>query len=140
VLIADSGDVDDAVRMLIRIGLDRVVHWVEAREVVGADGLLCTHEVEVSVIESKDDAVVLDVRNASEFGEGHIPGATNVAYLQLSRRLAEVPTGSPIYVHCRSGVRSARAVSYLNEHGFEATNITGGFMAWEAAGYRVVKP
>ena len=140
VLVANACDVEEAVRMLVRIGLDRVVNWVDPEDVASTDGLLTTNEVAVGSIKSMDDVVVLDVRNASEFGEGCIPGATNVAYLQLSKRISEVPAGKPIFVHCRSGFRSARAVSYLNEHGFDATNIAGGFMAWEEAGYPKEKP
>ncbi len=139
ILVADENDIEEAVRMLVRIGLDRVVNWIDPSDVAKATGLQTTDEVNVGAINAMDDAVVLDVRNASEFGEGHIPGAINVAYLQLSKRIGEVPIGKPIFVHCRSGFRSARAVSYLNEHGFDATNIMGGFMAWEEAGYPIDK-
>lgn len=139
VLVAEEGDVEEAVRMLVRIGLDRVVNWIDPSDVAKAAGLQTTDEMEVGAIKAMG-GVVLDVRNASEFGEGCIPGATNVAYLQLSKRIGEVPTGKPIFVNCRSGFRSARAVSYLSEHGFDATNIAGGFMAWEEAGYPIDKP
>ena len=139
VLIADAHEVEEAVRMLVRIGLDKVVGWVDPESVSQVKDLKTTNQVDVAAVHGKSDAVILDVRNASEYEQGHIPGATNVAYLQLSKRLGEVPEGSPIYVHCKSGFRSARAVSYLNEHGFDATNIAGGFMAWEAAGYPVEK-
>ncbi len=137
VLIADARDVEEAVRMLVRIGLDRIVHWVDPDDVVRGDGLVSTPEVDVATLKGMDRAVVLDVRNSSEFDEGHIPEAVQVPYLQLNKRLDEVPVGSPIFVHCKSGFRSARAVSYLNAHGFSATNVAGGFMAWEEAGYPV---
>ncbi len=140
VLVANACDVEEAVRMLVRIGLDRVVNWVDPDDVSRAEGLQKTKEIDVNALQGLDDVVVLDVRNASEFGQGHIPGAMNVAYLQLSKRLDEIPVGKPIFVHCLSGFRSARAVSYLNEHGFDATNIVGGFMAWEEAGHRIDKP
>jgi hydroxyacylglutathione hydrolase len=137
VLIAQACVVEEAVRMLVRIGLDKVVGWVDPESISRVQGLEKTNEVDVAAVHAKNDAVILDVRNASEYEEGHIPGATNVAYLQLSKRLGEVPKGSPIYVHCRSGFRSARAVSYLNEHGFNTTNVAGGFLAWEEAGFPV---
>ena len=140
VLIAHEHEVGDAVRMLVRIGLDRVINWVDPTKVMNAAKLLTTDEVPVSSIADHKDAMILDVRNATEFEEGHIPGAINVAYLQLANRLHEVPTGKHIFVNCRSGFRSARAVSYLNEHGYSATNIAGGFLAWEAEGYPIAKP
>lgn len=140
VLIAHENEVENGVRMLVRIGLDRVVYWVDPSALMSASKLLTTAEVQVKTIADHKESMVLDVRNATEFDDGHIPGAINVAYLQLANRLSEVPAGKHIFVNCRSGFRSARAVSYLNEHGYSATNIAGGFLAWEAAGYPVKKP
>jgi len=140
VLIEAEKNIEEAVRMLVRIGLDRVVGWVDPAAIAGMAGLVTTGEISVQELANMDDALVLDVRNASEFREGRIPGAINVAYLQLAKRLDEVPAGKPIFVNCRSGFRSARAVSFLNEHGFEATNIAGGFLAWEAAGKPIEQP
>jgi adenylyltransferase/sulfurtransferase len=48
--------------------------------------------------------------------------------------LSEVPQDRPVLVHCRSGARSARATALLRRHGFNATNMVGGYLAWEAAG------
>ena len=140
VLVADPNTIEEAVRMLVRVGLDRVIHWIDPDDLESRSDLHTTQELEVAKIHAMDDAVILDVRNASEFAEGHIPGATNVSYVQLPKRMNEVPAGLPIYVNCRSGIRSARAVSYLNEHGHNAINIAGGFLAWEAAGFDVQKP
>lgn len=140
VLVIDEELIEEASRMLIRIGLDQIVNWIHPDDIGDVDGLAKTGEVDVGAINNMDDAVILDVRNASEFKEGHLPGAVNVAYLQLPKRLGEVPVGKPIYVNCRTGFRSARAVSYLNEHGFNATNLAGGFLAWEEGGYPVELP
>lgn len=139
-LVADQEVIKEAVRMLIRIGLDQIVGWIDPEDLGRTDGLISTNEIDVEAIHSMEDAVIVDVRNISEFEEGHLPGATNIAYLQLPKRLDEVPTGKPIYVNCRSGFRSARAVSYLEKHGFDATNIQGGFLEWEDAGYEIEKP
>lgn len=139
VLVAEPGQVDAAVRMLVRVGLDRVGHWIPPELVEHAPKLRTTDEIDVKQLASQREPVVLDVRNAWEFEAGHIPGAVNVTYLQLPERLKEVPAGAHLYVNCRSGFRSARAVAYLNEHGYLATNIGGGFLAWEAGGYPVVR-
>ena len=140
VLVADPDMIEEITRMLIRVGLDRVLFWLDANDLNTRSELLTTQEIDVEQVHALDDPVILDVRNASEFAEGHIPGATNVSHVQLAKRISEVPIGQPIYVNCRSGFRSARAVSYLNEHGFNATNIAGGFLAWDAAGFEVQKP
>jgi hydroxyacylglutathione hydrolase len=76
---------------------------------------------------------VLDVRRKTEFAEGHIAGATNIAHTRLLSRLAEVPKDRPILVNCRSGARSARACSLLQRHGYHVTNLAGGMLAWEMA-------
>ena len=139
VLIANACDIEEAVRMLIRIGLDRVTGWVDPEDISKVDGLEQIEQVDCEAVRAMDGAAILDVRNAAEFAQGHIPGAINVAYLQLSKRMGEVPADKAVYVHCKSGFRSARAVSYLKKHGFKATNIAGGFMAYEEAGFPIEK-
>ena len=76
---------------------------------------------------------LLDVREPQEFQICRIPGSTLIPLGQLPARLNEVPTaaGSPeIIVHCKSGVRSARAVRLLQERGIAARNLKGGILAW----------
>jgi adenylyltransferase/sulfurtransferase len=76
---------------------------------------------------------VLDVREPQEFQICRIPGTTLIPLGQLPARIAEVPAaaaGRPIVVHCKMGGRSAKAVALLREHGIEATNLTGGILAW----------
>jgi hydroxyacylglutathione hydrolase len=76
---------------------------------------------------------VLDARRQTEFVEGHIEGASNISHTRLLARLKEVPRDRPILVNCRSGGRSARACSLLQKHGYDATNLAGGYLAWEKA-------
>jgi len=76
---------------------------------------------------------VLDVREPQEFQICRIPGTTLIPLGQLPARIAEVPAaaaGRPIVVHCKMGGRSAKAVALLREQGIEATNLTGGILAW----------
>ena len=56
---------------------------------------------------------------------------------ELTSRLAEVPAG-PIAVVCKVGGRSAQVTAYLRNQGRDAVNVTGGMLAWEAAGRPVV--
>ena len=81
---------------------------------------------------------VLDVRRQAEFREGHIAGAPNIAHTRLLSRLTEVPKDRPILVNCQGGVRSARACSLLQKHGYSVTNLAGGFGAGgRALGHRL---
>lgn len=63
--------------------------------------------------------VVLDVRTPGEFAEGHLDGAVNidVQAADFATRAGELPTDAPIVVYCRSGNRSAAAVTILRDLG-----------------------
>lgn len=84
-----------------------------------------------------EGAALLDVREDDEWEAGHAPGALHIPLGQLTGRLGELPEGE-IVVVCRSGGRSARAVAWLNQNGFETVNLDGGMQAWSAAGRPVV--
>ncbi|MDQ6957117.1 MAG: rhodanese-like domain-containing protein [Mariprofundaceae bacterium] len=84
--------------------------------------------------------IMLDVRTADEYAEGHIKGAILIPVQVLETRLAEVPKNKQVYVYCHSGTRSARAATMLAKHGFtNIENVVGGIEAWKGAGYPVVK-
>ena len=82
--------------------------------------------------------MLLDVRTAEEYAEGHIKGAVLIPVQELEQRISEVPKDKQVYVYCRSGVRSARASNMLVKAGYtRIENVQGGFTAWEDAGYPV---
>lgn len=141
-LVCDSPDgVDGLVRRLVRVGIDNVAGYVLASD-IPESVLETTPVIEVAALSARlsgGDVTVLDVRRAAEFDAGHIPTARNVTHVQLSARLDEVPRDKPVMVSCRSGVRSARATSLLRRAGFDATNVAGGFVAWEISGGEVVQ-
>ncbi len=65
-----------------------------------------------------DKAVLLDVRTKEEFSEGHIEESLNLPIGEIDRAATLIPDKStPLYVYCRSGKRSARAVAYLRGNG-----------------------
>lgn len=137
VLIVEPARLDEAVRDLVRIGYDDLRGWVDPADLPGyGPGLVTVPEVDVAAARSMVDSgtPVLDVRRATEFAEGHLPDAVNVAHTRLASRLNEVPAGDRLLVNCKSGARSARAVSLLRRRGVDAVNLRGGFLAWEGAG------
>lgn len=146
VLIIEASKLEPALRDLVRIGLDRIVGWAEPSILeecrrVGAH-LDVTEEIDVAEAARRTGggtAFALDVRRASEFAEGHIPGATNIAHTRLASHLESLPKGTPIVVNCRSGGRSARACALLERRGFKAANVAGGFLSWEKSGLKVEK-
>ncbi len=70
---------------------------------------------------------------ADEFGAGHVSGAKNIAYTRLAARLDEVPAGSPLFVHCGSGLRASLACAYLASLGREVVHVDGPFAEIPAA-------
>lgn len=86
---------------------------------------------------ANEEAIIIDVREQSEWDGGHISGAIFIPLGQVKSRLAELEQykGKPIVMQCRSGRRSARASAILVEAGFEDVhNMTGGIIAWTKAG------
>ncbi len=82
-------------------------------------------------------AVLLDVREETEWHAGHAPGARHVSLGNLEGKISGLPRHRRVVVVCRSGNRSARATALLVRSGFEAVNLNGGMRAWAAAGLPV---
>lgn len=88
-----------------------------------------TADINTGVAEYKttDSAVLLDVRTAEEYYDGHIDGSVNIPLDRISFIENTVKDkNTPLYVHCYSGSRSGQAVSYLKQMGYtNAVNIGG---------------
>ena len=99
--------------------------------------------VDVATVNSllgRDDVVILDVREQSEYDAGHIPGVTLIPLNDVPNRLNEIPKDKPVIVTCRSGNRSGQATDFLRQQGYtNVHNMTGGINAWQQAGYAVEK-
>jgi rhodanese-related sulfurtransferase len=84
------------------------------------------------------DAVLLDVREDDEWAAGHIAGAIHVPMGRVPQQLQFDPgpltPEVPIVVVCKVGGRSAQVTAWLRHQGYDATNLTGGMLAWDAAG------
>ena len=73
------------------------------------------------------NAVLLDVRSRQEYAAGHIPGSRNLPLDQLDAAEDAIPDlHTPIFVHCLSGGRSARALAILKEMGYHEVSNIGG--------------
>ena len=139
-LIVSDGDghiVDEATRDLAMIGLDGVAGYFVADAAVQGD-LETTKQVSVSDLAEQmqtGGVQVIDVRAATEFDAGHLPGVTHIPLGSLPDRLKEISPDTPIVVHCQGGSRSAIAASILKANGFDdVANLTGGFGEWAKKG------
>lgn len=80
----------------------------------------------------------VDVRSASEYASGHIPGAVNIPLEQIEARLADTDPGLPIVLICKSGMRARLAAGLLAPSRDEVSVLEGGTSAWAAAGLPLV--
>lgn len=95
---------------------------------------------EATLLINREDAVVLDVRETSEWSTGHIPNARHIALGQLAKHLSELDKfkEKPVIVCCASGNRSSNACGTLQRAGFARVfNLNGGIGAWTGAGLPV---
>jgi adenylyltransferase/sulfurtransferase len=82
-------------------------------------------------IDAGGDFVLIDVREPHEWQICHIPQARLIPLGDLPKRINELDTASEIVAHCKSGMRSAKAVEFLKQAGFgKVKNMKGGILAW----------
>jgi len=141
-LLCEYHEVEEAVRCLVRVGLDRVVGWAPPAAIaeVAADGvrLASTEVIDFAEVDRRAGDPryqVLDVRRATEFAEASIDDATNIAHTRLAARLEELPRDRHLLVHCLSGARASAASSLLERKGFGVSAINDVFApAYRALG------
>lgn len=98
-----------------------------------------TADINAGVAEYKtiNGAVLLDVRTAEEYRDGHIDGSVNLPLDRISSIENTVKEkNTPLYVHCYSGSRSGQAVSYLKKIGYTNAKNIGGISRYRG---KVVK-
>jgi rhodanese-related sulfurtransferase len=86
-----------------------------------------------ALIASSAKFVLVDVRQPEEFAAGHIDGALLVPLGTIETAYRSLPKDTKLVVYCRAGHRSAKAVAFLQAHGYtHAVSLDGGYLAWSA--------
>ena len=136
-LVIQENRVEEAVRDLVRIGLDNVSGYITPSDLEAyhdwgeqLERIDTINFKETALILEADNSLVLDVRKASEFEEGHIEGAVNIAHTRLLERMNELPEDKTLLVHCLSGARASVASSLLKNHGFDVKYIDDHINNW----------
>ncbi len=141
VIIAEPGREQEAALRLGRIGFDHVRGFLEGGMAALArrpDLVRRTERVSASTVAEElaapEPPFILDVRNPPEWQNRQLAGSVNIPLNHLEERIAEIPRGRRIAVHCAGGYRSSIAASILHQHGFtDLIEMAGGLAAWEAA-------
>jgi hydroxyacylglutathione hydrolase len=143
-LLRSEADWDDAVRQALRIGFESIagyirggyLAWAEAGHATEAGEVLQIGDLAAALARGGPDApVLIDVRQPTEFADGHVPGALPIGAGELPDRLDQLPRDRPIATICASGYRSSVAASLLRAAGFEHVAwVSGGVPSWRALG------
>ena len=80
--------------------------------------------------EMASGTLVVDVREVSELAAGIIPGALCLPLSELNARYMELPKNKRLAIYCQSGMRSDAASRALNQVGYDAHNVLGGYLRW----------
>jgi rhodanese-related sulfurtransferase len=89
---------------------------------------------EVSQLHAEGGIQLIDVREVHEHEAGRIAGDRLIVLSDLSAEAHTIDQSRPVVFYCRSGARSAMATQAFSEAGFDAHNMSGGLLAWDAAG------
>ncbi len=139
-IVTEAEDTRPIVRMLIRIGFDRlagalkegVLTWAKAGKPLETIGTLSAREL-CETIKEDTDALILDVRGEEEIKDDGLEHGLQIHATVLSRHLDRIPKDRPIILVCPSGLRSMFAASYLKKEGWRDLNVLiGGLEGWES--------
>ena len=140
VLVTAPGREQEAAVRLGRVGFDTVAGYLDGGIEAAQDRPDVVRRVERVTAGALRDLLrterlpILDVRTETEWRSGSIPGSVNVPLHELRARLADVPAGPRLVVHCQSGFRSSVAVSLLAQLGRAGLiDLVGGIEAWKGA-------
>ncbi|GAA5165349.1 MBL fold metallo-hydrolase [Ornithinimicrobium tianjinense] len=130
VLLAADADEAEALRdHLVRVGIDTASGFVTTLD--GLD-LVRPPLVQPEELDGLDRAMLLDVRNRTEYAEGHLPGAVQLSGGRVMWHLDELPEDGTIVTYCQSGVRNSVAASALRRAGYDVVELDGSYLGWTA--------
>ncbi|MCM2371461.1 MBL fold metallo-hydrolase [Aporhodopirellula aestuarii] len=138
-LICEPGQLEEAARVLHKIGVEEIVGGFSVGDVLDSgmatEDYASVNPSELDFAIESGEVKLIDVRSNDEWNEGHIGQADHRFLGRLPDHLADLPRNQTLVVQCRSGARSAIGASVLQAAGFkDVINLSGGYLAWKAAG------
>jgi hydroxyacylglutathione hydrolase len=140
-LIVDDDRVEEAVRDLIRIGLDNIVGYANTEVLEhyfdehGEKAVIkeITFD-EIDGYRKSPDVQVVDVRGLAEWQPSRVPDSVNVAHTRMLVRMDELPRDKTLALYCGGGGRAASASALLSKNGFDVTFVNGEFELYAEKG------
>ena len=117
-----------------------MVAWPTVAKLIGGSREIGT--MEATRLMNNGNALVLDIRDTTEFSSGRIPKSKNIPLAEIDKRLEEITRfkEKPVIVTCRTNNRAGSAAKLLKQHGFaDVYQLAGGFGAWQQASLPVEK-
>lgn len=134
ILTTDAEQAERLRGQLAVVGYDDVRGYTSPDPAPGEETLRIEQlDARAAAARSAEGALLVDVRERSEWNAGHVPSAIHIPYEQLRDRTHELPLDRPIVMYCASGIRSSLAASILESAGRAVANLRGGFTAWRSA-------
>src|SRR5690625_682646 len=129
-LIVLAGNAEQAAEYrdhFIRVGVDALTGYIADISDLLSDPV---PTITLEELESANPDVVLDMRNITEYTDGHIPGAIQIAASRVVWDRDQLPADGTIVAHCASGRRSAVGSAALRRYGYEVAEVIGGYDTW----------
>lgn len=132
VLLAESREAAEEIRdHLVRVGIDTTQGFITTLD--GLD-LVKPQLIQPEELDTVDRVLLLDVRNKTEYADGHLPGAVQLSGGRVMWHLDQLPKpgAGTIVTYCQSGVRNSVAASALRRAGYDIAELDGSYAAWVA--------
>lgn len=143
ILLASPDKLDDLTRKLMRIGMDNIYGYIPSVEIYSDTQLNTTRLTDFKGLRSMladQDIQLIDIRGASEFESGHIPGAEHLFVGAIPDQLQRIKKDKPVVISCQSGDRATIGYSLLVANGFNnIINFSGSMNEWLQNGGPVEK-
>lgn len=124
------------VRQLAELELCYAPPFSSAKDPITVAGMVATNALDgVTTIANADalpdGALLLDVREPAEVAQGALKGAVNIPLHKLRSRAFELPKDRKIVIYCQVGLRGYVAERILKQLGYDAANLSGGYLTWK---------
>lgn len=134
ILAGDDEQAEHVREHLIRVGIDSYAGYITSLDDLPT---VTSSTVAPDALTDLGEVLVLDVREASEYAAGHVPGATRIGAGRVLWETDRLPTDRTIVTYCQSGARNIVASQALRRAGIPVVELSGSYLGWVRARQQV---